>query len=85
MRFNKSNPKWIIYSSMGLEVGLSVVVGFLIGTRLDDWLDTAPWFLIIFGIAGIIAGYRSMFRMVKRVQSDTLTDQNNESESSSRK
>ena len=85
MRFNKSNPKWIIYSSMGLEVGLSVVVGFLIGTRLDDWLDTAPWFLIVFGIAGIIAGYRSMFRMVKRVQSDTLTDQNNESESSSRK
>ena len=58
---------------------------FLIGTWLDDWLDTAPWFLIIFGIAGIIAGYRSMFRMVKRVQSDTLTDQNNESESSSRK
>ncbi len=70
---------------MGLEVGLSVVVGFLIGTWLDDLLDTEPWFLIIFGIAGIIAGYRSMFRMVKRVQSDTVTDQNNESESSSRK
>ena len=68
---------------MGLEVGLSVVVGFLIGTLLDDWLDTAPWFLIIFGIAGIIAGYRSMFRMVKRVQSDTLNGQKNESESSS--
>ena len=69
---------------MGLEVGLSVVVGFLIGTWLDNGLDTAPWFLIIFGLAGIIAGYRSMFRLVKRMQSDTLTGQNNESESSSR-
>ena len=63
---------------MGLEVGLSVVVGFLIGTLLDDWLDTEPWFLIIFGIAGIIAGYRSMFRMVKRMQADTSTGQKNE-------
>ena len=68
---------------MGLEVGLSVVVGFLIGTWLDEWLETAPWFLIIFGIAGIIAGYRSMFRMVKRMQSDTGVEQKNEPESSS--
>ena len=68
---------------MGLEVGLSVVVGFLIGTWLDGWLETAPWFLLIFGIAGIIAGYRGMFRMVKRMQSDTETGQKNEPKSSS--
>ena len=68
---------------MGLEVGLSVVVGFLIGTWLDEWLETAPWFLLIFGIAGIIAGYRSMFRMVKRMQADNETGQTNEPKSSS--
>ena len=66
---------------MGLEVGLSVVVGFLIGTWLDEWLETAPWFLLIFGIAGIISGYRSMFRMVKRMQSDIVTDQKKEQNS----
>ncbi len=85
MRFNKSSPKWIIYSSMGLEVGLSVVVGFLIGTWLDEWLESEPWFLLIFGIAGIIAGYRSMFRMVKRMQSETETGKKNEPKSSSQK
>ena len=68
---------------MGLEVGLSVVVGFLIGTWLDEWLETAPWFLLIFGIAGIIAGYRSMFRMVKRMQSDSETGHENEPKSPS--
>ena len=68
---------------MGLEVGLSVVVGFLIGTWLDEWLVTAPWFLLIFGVAGIIAGYRSMFRMVKRMKSDTETGQNNGTKESS--
>ena len=70
---------------MGLEVGLSVVVGFLIGTWMDEWLKTAPWFLIIFGLAGIIAGYRSMFRMVKRMQSDTETGQKKEQKTSSLK
>ena len=83
MRFHKSSPKWIIYSTMGLEVGLSVVVGFLIGTWLDKWLEATPWFLLIFGISGIIAGYRSMFRMVKRMQSDTENTKNNEPKSSS--
>ena len=62
---------------MGLEVGLSVIVGFLIGNWLDEWLETAPWFLIIFGISGIIAGYRSMFRMVKRMHSDIRTTKKN--------
>ena len=39
---------------MGLELGLSVVVGFLIGSWLDGWLDTKPWFLLVFGVSGII-------------------------------
>ena len=67
----KIRSKWIIYSSMGLELGLSVVVGFLIGSWLDKWLETEPYFLLIFGIAGIIAGYRSIFRLVKKVQRDS--------------
>ena len=70
-QLNKTANKWIIYSSMGLELGLSVVVGFLIGGWLDKWLQTDPYFLLIFGIAGIIAGYRSIFRLVKKIQRDS--------------
>ena len=76
-QLHKSGPKWVLYSSMGLELGLSVVVGFLIGSWLDEWLVTEPWFLLIFGIAGIIAGYRSIFRLAKRVQADSESEQNN--------
>ena len=67
----KSSSKWIMYSSMGLELGLSGVVGFLIGGWLDKWLVTEPYFLLIFGIGGIIAGYRSIFRLAKRVKADS--------------
>jgi len=76
-QLHKSGPKWIMYSSMGLELGLSVVIGFLIGSWLDDWLRTDPWFLLVFGIAGIISGYRSIFRLVKRVQADSDSEQGN--------
>ena len=69
--FNKNSSKWVMYSSMGLELGLSVIVGFLIGSGLDKWLETGPYLLIIFGIAGIIAGYRSIFRLVKKIQNDS--------------
>ena len=72
-QLNKSASKWIIFSSMSLELGLSVVVGFLIGSWLDKWLETEPYFLLIFGIAGIVAGYRSIFRLVKRVNEDSKT------------
>ena len=74
-QLHKSGRKWIMYSSMGLELGLSVVIGFLIGSWLDDWLRTDPWFLLVFGIAGIISGYRSIFRLVKRVQADSDSEQ----------
>ncbi len=70
-QLRKNGSKWLMYSSMGLELGLSVVVGFLIGSWLDKWLKTEPYLLLIFGIAGIIAGYRSIYRLVKRVQNES--------------
>jgi F0F1-type ATP synthase assembly protein I len=76
-QLHKSGPKWVMYSSMGLELGLSVIVGFLIGSWLDEWLDTEPWFLLVFGIAGITAGYRSIFRLVKRVNADAEAEKGN--------
>ena len=76
-QLHKAGPKLVMYSSMGLELGLSVVVGFLIGSWIDEWLATDPWFLLIFGIAGIIAGYRSIFRLVKRVQADADSEKDN--------
>jgi ATP synthase protein I len=60
---------------MGLELGLSVIVGFLLGSWLDRYFGTEPWLLLIFGISGIIAGYRSVFRLLKKVQQEPLEEQ----------
>ena len=77
MQWPTKNTRWVMFSSMGMELGLSVVIGFLIGNWLDEWLETEPWFLLIFGAAGIIAGYRSIFRLLKKVQSEMREEDSN--------
>lgn len=66
-----SNPRWLMFSSMGLELGLSVIIGLLLGSALDRFLGTEPWLLIVFTISGILAGYRSVFRLLKRLQRES--------------
>jgi ATP synthase protein I len=56
------------YSTLGLEMGLSVSVGAIIGYYPDKWLHTEPWLLIVFLIFGVIAGFRSLYRALKRME-----------------
>lgn len=62
------------YSTLGLEMGLSVAVGAVIGYYLDKWLKTEPWFLIVFLLFGVVAGFRSLYRAAKRLQKEESED-----------
>jgi ATP synthase protein I len=62
------------YSTVGLEMGLSVAVGAIIGYYLDKWLNTEPWLLIVFLIFGAIAGFRSLYRALKRLERENKED-----------
>jgi len=70
----RPNPRLLMYSSMGVELGLSVVVGFWLGSWLDGLFGTDPWLLFIFGFAGIAAGYRSLYRLHRRVQREDQSE-----------
>src|SRR5262245_5202588 len=54
-------------SSVGLELGLSVVFGVLFGRWLDGKLGTTPWLMIAFLALGLVAGFRSVLRAVRRL------------------
>ncbi len=56
------------FSAGALEVGLSVAVGAGIGYWLDSVLDTAPWLTLFWLLCGVIAGFRSLLRLVKRLE-----------------
>ena len=48
---------------VGVDLVAALVVGVGIGLLLDYWLDTKPWFLILFFLLGAAAGFLNVFRV----------------------
>ncbi len=63
------------YSSLGLEMALSVVIGMAIGYYLDRWLGTDPWLMIVWIGLGFAAGVRSLYRAAVRSGKDLERDE----------
>jgi ATP synthase protein I len=55
-------------SSMGIAMVLATVMGLAAGYYLDKWLGTSPWCTLIFLVLGIVAGFKNLFVIYKRVQ-----------------
>ncbi len=49
---------------IGTELVAGVVIGVAIGLGLDHWLDTRPWFMILFFFLGAGAGMLNVYRTV---------------------
>jgi ATP synthase protein I len=48
---------------VGVELISAVVVGTAIGWGLDYWLETRPWFMLVFIVIGGVAGIMNVYRM----------------------
>ena len=55
-------------SSVGLELGIAVVVGLLFGMWLDGKAGTSPWLMLVFLVLGLVAGFRNLMRAVTRAE-----------------
>ena len=53
-------------ASVGLELGISVIIGLVIGMYLDRELGTGPWLMLLFLGFGFAAGFRGVLRAVRR-------------------
>ena len=62
MLFNKEYQKYLPLTSVGLQLGLSVIACSLIGLWIDDTYQTKPWFSIIGLAMGFAAGIRSIMK-----------------------
>ena len=54
------------YSSLGLQVALSIFIGLAAGVYLDRKFDTTPWLTLIFLGFGIAAGFRNIALAIKK-------------------
>jgi ATP synthase protein I len=54
------------FSSLGISVALSIVIGLAIGVFLDRKFETTPWLTLIGIGLGIAAGYRNIGLAIKK-------------------
>jgi len=62
--------KYLRFSTIGLELGLAVIIGLWVGQTLDEWWGTDPWMLLLFTLFGVVAGFRSLYRLLMDLQRD---------------
>jgi len=55
------------FSSVGLELALSIFLGYLAGDWLDGQFGTTPWLTLAMMGVGIGAGFLSLHRALKRL------------------
>jgi ATP synthase protein I len=62
------------YSAATLELGVAVAVGVGIGYWLDSIFHTAPWLTLVWLLLGVVAGFRSLYRVVRRLEEREARD-----------
>ena len=56
--------KYLPLASIGIQFGLSVIIGVLAGKWLDGYFGTFPWLLTLGIVFGFAAGIRAMIREI---------------------
>jgi len=66
----KPQPFWksAQLASVGLEMGLAVLIGWGIGSWLDRKLGTAPWLMILFLLFGSAAGFKALIELAREAE-----------------
>ncbi len=57
-----------MFIAIGFELGFSVIAGILLGEYVDKLVGTkTPWFTMLGLLAGGLAGFNILLRMLKRI------------------
>jgi ATP synthase protein I len=55
-----------VLSTVGMVLVFSTMIGLYVGIKIDQWLNTSPWFTAIFFLMGLFAGFKNLFKYAKR-------------------
>jgi ATP synthase protein I len=67
---NQKRSGLYAYGAVGLQLNVSVLLGFFAGRWLDGKCETSPWFTVALISAGFVSGVLSLHRLAKRANRD---------------
>lgn len=71
---DRKSLRAVSYSTVGIELTLSVLFGFFGGRWLDEKFATSPVLAILGLVFGAAAGFRAVFRAASRMKQDNEQD-----------
>ena len=60
--------------AVGFELALAICVGYFGGRWLDEHWDTKPYLMYLGFICGLIAGFKGLYDLAKRVDIDKIEE-----------
>jgi F0F1-type ATP synthase assembly protein I len=56
------------FSFIGIEFGVAIILGYLLGHWIDEQLDSAPWGMLIVLALSLTAAGRDFVRVIKKAK-----------------
>jgi ATP synthase protein I len=56
--------KWGQLAGIGPLLATAVVLGWYVGSKLDQWLGTAPWLMVLGVLLGTAGGFIELVRLL---------------------
>jgi ATP synthase protein I len=76
----KSIKEGTAIGAVGLEMGLSVIIGYAVGYYLDRWLGTSPVMAVIWTLFGLGAAAKALYVTYKKAKNIGLREQETDEE-----
>jgi len=68
-RVGATKKAYILWAA-GLQLAISIMIGFAAGLYLDRWLGTAPLFILLFIVLGVASGFLNIYRIAVKNMDD---------------
>lgn len=72
----KSDSRYVQYSGLGIQLAAVILIFLWVGIKLDEWLNTNPWFTLALTLIGFSAGFYSFYLNIKKLGDQDKADKN---------
>ena len=60
----KKPNNWMEYSGIGIQMALTMIICWWIGSKVDGWMDVEPWGSLVGIFFGMFVGMYNLIKIV---------------------